>query len=156
MFPVLQCVHYTIMNLKLRMAEGTYMSCKGVEIHFLYLSPQDRVKNLKYAFFFHRHVFYFCPMEGKTAQFMSHFMPEEKKILQLAGSCLSPDSILAIFGAPCASVSKRVSMKNYFNNVNVFHLQVHFRSNPTHFHERCLASGICQFKHFPQSLISEM
>ena len=25
MFPVLQCVHYTIMNLKLRMAEGTYM-----------------------------------------------------------------------------------------------------------------------------------
>lgn len=30
MFPVLQCVHYTIMNLKLRMAEG-----KGVEIQFL-------------------------------------------------------------------------------------------------------------------------
>lgn len=30
MFPVLQCVHYTVMTLKLRMAEG-----KGVEIHFL-------------------------------------------------------------------------------------------------------------------------
>jgi len=31
MFPVLQCVHYTIMNLKLRMAEG-----KGVEMRDLY------------------------------------------------------------------------------------------------------------------------
>lgn len=30
MFPVLQCVHYTIMNLKLRMAEG-----KGVEMRDL-------------------------------------------------------------------------------------------------------------------------